>query len=180
MSGEKRQRTVVAAFAHEFERHRLLIDRALHGLSDDDFFRFPGEQVNPIARIVKHLAGNVSSRWSDFLTTDGDKPAHDRDQEFVLGPADTRANLMAAWQHAWSTVAATLRDLGDDDLDRTVTIRGEPHTVFQALLRGVTHLAYHTGQIVYVARMWRSDAPWLTISPGASRDHDAGRYLRHP
>lgn len=168
---------VVAACAHEFDRHRRLIERALAPLADEAFFQRPSEAVNPIALIVKHLAGNLASRWSNLLTSDGDKPARNRDNEFVLTADDTRANLMADWDAAWQIVKATLANLTEVDLARTVTIRGEPHTVLQALLRGVSHTAYHAGQVLYVARLVEPGAPWLTIAPGQSRQHGPGRYL---
>src|SRR5262245_12146660 len=112
---------------HEFLRHKGLADRAIAGLDDDPFFHRPGPLVNPIALIVKHLAGNMASRWTDFLTTDGEKPTRDRDGEFLLTEADTRAHLMADWERGWSTLFDTLAGLTDADLGRTVTIRGEPH-----------------------------------------------------
>lgn len=166
----------IAAFRFEFDRHRLLMEQAMQPLSDDDFFRRPAEQVNSIALIVKHLAGNLASRWSDFLVADGDKPWRDRESEFVLEAVDTRENLMAAWDRAWRIVDQTLAGLDDADLRRAVTIRGEPHTVLQALTRGATHAAYHAGQALYLARLWRPDAPWLTIAPGKSDEHRGG-YL---
>ena len=168
---------VVAACAHEFDRHRRLIERAVAMLTDEQFFHRPSAAVNPIALIVKHLAGNLASRWSDLLGSDGDKPARDRDQEFVLSPDDTRANLMAAWDAARRPVAPTSAGLPDADHAKTRTIRGEPHTVLQALLRGVSHTAYHAGQVLYVARLVEPSAPWLTIAPGQSRRHSTGHYL---
>ena len=112
-----------------------------------------------------------------MLASDGDKPARNRDHEFVLSADDTRANLMAAWDAAWQIVETTLASLTDADLAETVTIRGEPHTVLQALLRGVSHTAYHAGQVLYVARFVEPSAPWLTIAPGQSRRHGTGHYL---
>src|SRR5215469_13292372 len=149
-------------------------------LDDEQFFRRPGEAVNPIALIVKHLAGNLTSRWSDFLTTDGDKPSRDRDGEFLLTEQDTRASLLVAWERGWQTLFDTLAGLQASDLEKTVTIRGEAHTVIQALLRGATHAAYHTGQILYVVRLLRPDAAWLTIPPGQSRSHQRGAYRKAP
>src|SRR4051812_6463869 len=148
---------------HEFRRHKGLADRAMAGLDDRQFFHRPGPLVNPIALIVKHLAGNLASRWSDFLTTDGEKPDRDRDGEFLLTEVDTRIRLMACWERGWSTLFGTLTGLTDADLERTVTIRGEPHSARQALMRGMTHVAYHTGQIVYLARWLRPDSEWLTV-----------------
>jgi Protein of unknown function (DUF1572) len=161
----------------EFRRHKKLADSAMVELADDEFFQRPGAQVNPIALIVKHLAGNLASRWTDFLGSDGEKPTRDRDSEFVLGENDTRASLLEAWERGWKALFDTLAQLGEHDLGRTVTIRGEPHTASQAALRGLTHAAYHIGQILYVARLLRPDRRWLTIRPGESRG-DHGGYLR--
>lgn len=170
----------IHAFAHEFARQRRLMEQALGALADEDFFRRPSAHVNSAALIVKHLAGNLASRWSDFLTSDGDKSGRNRDAEFVLAPDDTRANLLAAWERAWNIVDATLAGLSDADLDRVVMIRGEPHTVQQALIRGVSHAAYHAGQVLYLARWLAPEAPYLTIAPGASQQHGSGRYLQPP
>jgi hypothetical protein len=167
---------------HEFRRHKSLADRAMATLDDDQFFRRPGPAVNPVALIVKHLAGNLASRWFDFLATDGEKPGRNRDDEFLLTDADTRIRLMACWARGWSTLFTTLAGLQDADLGRVVTIRGEPHTARQALLRGLSHTAYHTGQVLYLARWLEPDGPWLTVAPGASRGV-AGEYRRaegHP
>lgn len=163
----------------EFRRHKSMADRAMASLEDADFFARPAPHVNPIAVIVKHLAGNLASRWLDFLAADGDEPARDRDAEFVLTDADTRAALLAAWEGGWAAVFTAVEGLTELDLDRLVNIRGEPHTVRQALLRGLTHAAYHTGQILYLARLVRPDAPWLTIAPGQSRSH-RGAYRSTP
>jgi Protein of unknown function (DUF1572) len=165
------------AIVHEFRCHRDLADRALAQLDDQAFFLRPAAHVNPLALIVKHLAGNLRSRWTDFLATDGEKPDRDRDREFVLTADDTRPALLAAWERGWAALEDTLAGLVDADLGRTVTIRGEPHTVFQALLRGLDHVAYHTGQILYLARLLRPDGAWLTIAPGQSRGH-RGAYLK--
>ena len=155
--------TVVATFTFEFQRYRQLVEQAIDPLADDEFFRPPGPEVNSIALIVKHLSGNLKSRWSDFLTSDGEKPTRDRDREFVLEAADTRTVLLADWRLAWTTFDDTVRRLTDDDLTRIITIRSEPHTVLEALLRSVNHVAYHAGQIAWLARLFRPDAPWLTI-----------------
>ncbi len=170
---------VPAAIRHEFARHKRLADRAIAALTDDEFFRRPAPHVNPVAVIVKHLGGNLRSRWTDFLTTDGDKPGRDRDAEFRVEAGDTRAGLLDAWEQGWAAVLGAIDALTAADGGRTVTIRGEPHTALQALLRGATHAAYHTGQILYVARFVRPDAPWLTIAPNQSQTHPAG-YLAPP
>ncbi len=165
---------VIADVTHGFRTNKGFADKALAGLSDEAYFRRPGEAVNPPALIVKHLAGNLRSRWTDFLTTDGEKPDRDRDTEFVLTDRDTRAALTAAWEAGWAVLFDTLAKLTDADLDKTVTIRGEPHRVQQALIRGLTHAAWHTGQIVYVARLLNPGGEWLTIAPGASRQYRPG------
>jgi len=165
---------LIADLAHEFRSQKTYADRAMAPLSADAFFQRPGPAVNPIALIVKHLAGNLKSRWYDFLTADGEKPTRDRDAEFVLGPDDTQAGLLAAWERGWATLFDTLAGLTDADLDKTVTIRGEPHTVRQALVRGYGHAAYHVGQIMYLARLFNADAPYQTIAPGKSKEHKPG------
>lgn len=168
---------LVADIVFEFRKHKAWADKALAGLTDEAFSRRPAAHVNPVALIVKHLAGNLASRFTDFLTSDGEKPDRDRDGEFVLTPSDTRASLMAGWDAAWQTMFAALAALTDADLGRTLVIRTEPHRVQQALLRGLDHVAYHTGQITYLARLLNPDGAWLTIAPGASRTHP-GRYLQ--
>jgi uncharacterized damage-inducible protein DinB len=161
-----------ADLPHEFRRHKTLADRAMSALDDAAFYHRPAEQVNSIALIVKHLAGNLKSRWTDFLTTDGEKPNRNRDGEFVLTEQDTREALMAAWEQGWQTLFDTLASLTPADLDKQITIRGEPQSVYQALIRGLCHVAYHTGQITYLARLGNADAPWLTIAPGKSQQHE--------
>jgi uncharacterized damage-inducible protein DinB len=167
---------LIADLQHEFRRHRRLAERAMGALMDEAFFRRPEPQVNPVALIVKHLAGNLRSRWTGFLASDGEKHRN-RDDEFVLGPADTREHLMEQWDAGWQALETTLASLNETNPQQIVLIRGEEHTVQQALLRGVTHVAYHTGQILYLARLWKPDAPWLTIAPGGSQSHK-GAYRK--
>lgn len=157
--------------SHEFRRYKAMAERAMGPLDDEQFVRRLAEPANPIALIVKHVAGNLFSRWTDFLTTDGEKPTRDRDSEFVLDPGDRRQSLMAAWERGWEALFATLGAINDADLDKTIPIRGEPHTVRQAVIRSLSHTAYHVGQIVYIARLLRPDAPWQTIAPGQSKTH---------
>lgn len=161
---------LLADLRHEFHRHKDLADRALATLDDLEFVRRPVGHVNSVAIIVKHLAGNLASRWTDFLTADGEEAGRDRDSEFLLTEQDTRANLLTAWERGWKALFDALKILTGSDLTRTVMIRGERHSVPQALLRGLSHAAYHTGQILYLARVWRPDSPWLTIPPHASRN----------
>jgi hypothetical protein len=138
--------------------------------AEADFFRKPGEFSNSIAAIVKHVAGNLYSRWREFLTSDGEKPDRNRDQEFVIVEQDTRTNLLADLERAWSTLFETLSTLSDADFQKTVLIRGEEHTVHQALIRSLCHVAYHTGQIIYLSRLMQKDEwEWITIAPGKSK-----------
>jgi len=166
----------------EFRKSRRLAEGALAQTSDEDFFRAIDGETNPIAIVVKHMSGNMRSRWTNFLTTDGEKPDRNRDDEFVINAWDTRETLAAAWENGWRAVLEAVAALTPDDLARTVTIRGEPHTVMQAINRQMTHYAYHTGQIVFLARhfagsRWKS----LSIARGESRSHevakDGSRYL---
>jgi hypothetical protein len=168
---------LLADLRYEFRRTKDLADRAMAQLDDQEFFCPPAVHVNPVAVIVKHLAGNLASRWTDFLAGDGEKASRDRDGEFVLTDRDTRTSLLTAWEHGWKALFDTLDSLRDGDLEKSVMIRGESHSVSQALLRGLSHAAYHTGQILYLARLWRPDSPWLTIAPGQSRVARGG-YLQ--
>jgi hypothetical protein len=156
--------------AFSLRKQKEWADKALAQVqSDSDFFGKPGEHSNSIAAIIKHVAGNLSSRWRDFLTSDGEKPERDRDAEFVIGEQDSRANLIAAWDSGWSTLFDTLTNLVDADLERTLRIRGEEHMVYQAGLRSLTHMAYHTGQVVYLSRLMQKEGwEWITIAPGQS------------
>jgi uncharacterized damage-inducible protein DinB len=169
---------LLADLHHEFQRNKGLAERAMAQLDDPDFFRRPGKLVNPVALIVKHLAGNLASRWTDFLTTDGEKPSRDRDGEFLLTDLDTREHLMAEWKRGWDILFGTLASLTEADLSTTVTIRGEAHTARQALLRAITHVAYHTGQILYLVRLLQPESIWLTVPPGKSHDVRGGYRQR--
>jgi uncharacterized damage-inducible protein DinB len=164
-----------------FRKAKESAEQAFGQLDDAQFFRKPGEQSNSVAVIVKHVAGNLRSRWTDFLTTDGDKPWRNRDGEFVIGPEDARAALLSAWEAGWAAVFQALDGLGEEHLLQRITIRGEAHTVLQALNRSLTHIAYHTGQILYVAHLMKPEGwRWLTIAPGQSEQHKAagGKYLK--
>jgi hypothetical protein len=170
----------VRLVSREFKRLRTLADGALSQLPDDQFFAVPGPGDNSVAAIVKHVGGNLVSRWTDFLTTDGEKPGRDRDAEFRIGADDSREQLMQLWSHGWTTLFEALEPLADSDMARTVTIRGEPLTVVQAVNRQLTHYAYHVGQIVYLAKHHRGPA-WrsLSIPPGRSAEfnQNPARYV---
>ncbi|MCA9726876.1 MAG: DUF1572 family protein [Candidatus Eisenbacteria bacterium] len=147
----------------EFRRTKQLADRAIDQLTDEEIFRLMETDGNSVAIIVKHVAGNLRSRWRDFLTTDGEKPDRDRDSEFLLDAADTRDALLQRWEEGWEILFAALSPLSESDLTREVRIRGEGLSVLQAIQRQMTHYAYHVGQIVLLARTWRGSA-WETLS----------------
>lgn len=158
----------------ELRQMQALAEGAMAQVSDEQFFAAPAPDDNSIAVIVKHVAGNMASRWTDFLTSDGEKPTRDRDAEFELGPADTRAQLLQAWARGWALLYAALTPLVEADLARTVTVRGEPLTVLQAINRQLTHYPYHVGQIVYVAKHHRGPA-WRTLSIPKGRSAEFNR-----
>lgn len=147
----------------ELRRLQEHAEKAMAQIDDEAFFATLAEGDNSIAIILKHLAGNMRSRWTDFLTTDGEKPHRNRDSEFVIEPGDTRASLLARWEQGWLMLFEALRPLTAADLDRTVTIRGEPFTVSQAIHRQLTHYAYHVGQIVLLAKHHAGES-WATLS----------------
>ena len=143
--------------------HKRLAEGAMAQLKDEELFVTLAPESNSIAVIVKHMAGNMRSRFTDFLTTDGEKPDRYRDQEFDLSPATTRGDLTKWWEEGWARVFEAIESLKPEDMMRTVTIRGEPHTVLQAVNRQVAHYAYHTGQIVFLAKHIRS-SKWRSLS----------------
>jgi hypothetical protein len=156
----------------QFRGHKRLAEGAMAQLKDHELFLTLDPESNSIALIVKHLAGNMRSRFTDFLNTDGEKPNRNRDQEFELGPTTTRADLTKMWEDGWARLFSTIEALKPEDVMRKVTIRGEPHTVLQAINRQIAHYAYHTGQIVFVAKHIRS-SKWksLSIARGKSEDY---------
>ncbi len=172
--------TYVELVRREFARLRDLAERAMAQLNDEQFFAAPAPDDNSVAVIVKHMSGNLWSRWSDFLTTDGEKPERDRDTEFRLEPGDTRVHLVERWTLGWRTLFDALTPLRVADLSRTIRIRGEPLTVLQGINRQLTHYAYHVGQIVYVAKHHRG-AAWQTLSiplgQSAAFNQQPARYL---
>ncbi len=148
----------------EFTKTRRLAEKAMAQVSDEEFFRVLSPEANSIAILVKHMSGNMRSRWTDFLTTDGEKPDRNRDTEFVIdAAADTRASLMQRWNTGWELVHAALAPIAPGDLGGTITIRGEPHTIVKAINRQLTHYAYHAGQIVFLARHFHPE-DWTTLS----------------
>jgi len=156
--------------------HKRMGEGAMAQLKDQEFFLTLDPASNSVAILVKHLAGNMRSRFTDFLTTDGEKPNRFRDQEFELTSATTRDDVMKWWEEGWLRVFTAIEGLKPEDVMRTVTIRGAPHTVLQAVNRQIEHYAQHIGQIVFLAKHLRS-GEWKTLSipRGKSEDYKAVR-----
>jgi Protein of unknown function (DUF1572) len=151
--------------------HKRMGEGAMSQLADSDFFVTLDPESNSVAILVKHLAGNMRSRFTDFLTSDGEKPDRFRDREFEATGATTRADVMKWWEEGWACVLGTIETLKPEDVMRTVTVRSEPHTVLQAINRQIAHYAAHIGQIVFLAKHLRSNE-WqtLTIPRGKSEE----------
>ncbi|MBK6750724.1 MAG: DUF1572 family protein [Acidobacteria bacterium] len=158
-----------------FRNYKKMAERAVEQVSDEEFFALIDVEANSIALIVKHVAGNLRSRWTDFLTTDGEKDFRKRDTEFEL-IGDTRESMMQFWENGWQVLFNSIEPLTAEDFSRTVTIRGEPHTVVEAINRQLTHYAYHVGQIVLLAKHFQS-ADWKTLSVPKNRSADFNRFL---
>lgn len=150
-----------------FGYYKQLADRAMAQVNDEHLFCTLDGEANSIAIIVKHMAGNMRSRWTDFLTADGEKPSRNRDAEF-MDPATTREVLLADWESGWAAVFGALEPMTDADLGRTVTIRGEAHSAMQAINRQVAHYAHHVGQIVLLAKHHACDH-WQSLSVPRNR-----------
>ncbi|HUL14489.1 MAG TPA: DUF1572 family protein [Terriglobales bacterium] len=145
-----------------FRYYKQLAERAIAQCPDECLFRSLDSESNSIAIIVKHMAGNMRSRWTDFLNSDGEKPDRHRDTEFE-SPAQSREELMSQWNAAWNHVFAALEPLTDADLTRTVTIRTEPHSVLQAINRQIAHYSYHIGQIVFLSKHFAANC-WSALT----------------
>lgn len=147
----------------QFHKLKELADKAVAQVADEQLFLLLDEASNSIAIVMKHLAGNMRSRWTDFLTSDGEKPDRTRDSEFVIEQGDTKDSILERWEAGWHCIFETLAPLRSEDLSRTVLIRGEPHSVMQAINRQLTHYAYHVGQIVYLAKHF-AGGKWQSLS----------------
>jgi hypothetical protein len=158
-----------------FRNSKSLAERAIEQISDEEFFTAIDEEANSIAVIVKHIAGNSLSRWKDFLTTDGEKPNRDRDTEFEI-TAETRDGLMDFWERGWQTLFDNVEPLTVDDYSKTVTIRGQAHTIVEAINRQLTHYAYHVGQIVLLAKHFKS-ADWKSLTVPKNRSAEFNQYM---
>ena len=159
-----------------FRDYKTLAERAFAQISDEDFFKTIDPESNSIAVNMKHLAGNMLSRWTDFLTSDGEKPERNRDLEFVMLPKTTKDDMIAYWEQGWKCVFDAVEPLKPEDLMRTITIRGQDHTVIQAINRQLAHYAYHVGQIVYLAKHFKS-SEWQSLSVPRNRSAEFNAYL---
>ena len=139
-----------------YRMYKRQAEKAMAQVPDDRLATPLDAETDSIAQVVKHLSGNMRSRWTDFLTSDGEKADRDRDGEFV-DPPNTREQLVSVWEAGWTPLVAAINALNDDDLERTITIRGEAHSVMQAMNRNLTHTAYHCGQIVLMAKYFTGD-----------------------
>ena len=142
---------------------KKLADKAIAQLKDEEFFVTLDKESNSIAVIMKHMAGNMFSRWTDFLNSDGEKPNRNRDMEFVIEPETTKDDVIDYWERGWKCVFEALEPLHPEDLEKTVKIRGEEHTIVEAINRQMMHYSYHVGQIVFLAKHFRS-TEWTSLS----------------
>jgi hypothetical protein len=165
----------------QLQGYKRLGEAAMYQLKDEEFFVTLDPESNSVAILVRHLAGNMRSRFTDFLTSDGEKPDRNRDQEFEMADKPTRADVMAWWEEGWARVFSTINELKPEELLHTVTIRGEPHSVLQAINRQMAHYSAHLGQIIFLAKHLRSDH-WksLSIPRGRSKHFQAagGKFDR--
>jgi len=171
---------LIKNFAAEYGRYRTLGEKAMAQVSDDAINQIPAPDGNSIAMLARHIGGNLASRFTDFLTSDGEKPWRDRDGEFSDGPF-TRAHVDEVWKRGWDIVERELGKVSDDDLGRTIQIRGVGLTVHEALCRSIAHTSMHVGQIILLARMYAS-TEWATLSipKGKSQDYNRNPTLEKP
>jgi Protein of unknown function (DUF1572) len=159
-----------------FRAYKKLAEKALDQITDEELFTTIDEESNSVAVIMKHIAGNMLSRWTDFLTSDGEKPDRNRDMEFVIETQTTKEQLQEYWEKGWATVFGALEPLQAEDFKRKVKIRGEEHTIIQAINRQLTHYAYHIGQIVFLAKHFRS-SQWKSLSIPRNKSAEFNKYL---
>lgn len=158
-----------------FESYKTLAEKSFAQISDEEFFRAIDAEANSVAAVAKHIGGNLRSRWSDFLTTDGEKPDRNRDAEFEP-QNDSRESVMRIWDKGWQTLFDSINALAPEDLNKTVTIRTEEFTVTRAITRSLAHAAYHIGQIVLLAKHFRS-SEWQTLSIPRNKSAEFNQYL---
>jgi hypothetical protein len=158
-----------------FRAYKKLADKAIAQTTDEELFVKLDEEANSIAIVMKHIAGNMISRWTDFLTTDGEKPDRNRDMEFVIENS-SKDDLLAYWERGWKCVFDAIEPLAPEDFSKSVTIRGQEHTIVQAINRQLMHYAYHIGQIVFLAKHFRS-TEWQSLSIPRNRSAEFNKYV---
>lgn len=157
--------------------YKKLADKAIAQMKDDELFVTLDEEANSVAIIMKHMAGNMFSRWTDFLTTDGEKPNRNRDTEFVIESSTTKADVLDYWERGWACVFAAIESLTPEDFEKIVKIRNEDHTIVQAINRQLMHYSYHIGQIVFLAKHFRStDWNSLSVPRNRSAEFNASKF----
>ena len=156
--------------------YKKLAEKAIAQLKDEEFFIALDQEANSVAVVMKHMAGNMISRWTDFLTSDGEKPDRNRDMEFVIDAQTTKDDVLAYWERGWKCVFDAVEPLKPEDFEKTVLIRGEAHTIVQAINRQLMHYAYHIGQIVFLAKHFRS-AEWKSLSIPRNRSAEFNASL---
>ena len=163
-----------------FKYYKQLADRSFAQLSDNDFYYQPDPVSNSLEIIIQHMHGNMMSRWTNFLSEDGEKTWRQRDEEFTIHH-HSRTHLLELWEKGWSCLFDTLSSMKEDDLQKTIYIRGEGLTAMDAIIRQMAHYPYHVGQIVYLARMIKKES-WqnLSIEPGKSAEYNAGSGIKDP
>ena len=159
-----------------FRNYKKMAEKAMAQVSDEEFFRSIDTEGNSIALMVKHIAGNQRSRWRDFLTTDGEKNDRHRDTEFSQFEEDSRESLMESWENGWETLFGAIESLTVEDFCKTVPIRGEHHTIVEAINRQLTHYAHHIGQIVFLAKHFRAE-DWKTLSVPKNKSGEFNKFL---
>ncbi|GEN77061.1 DUF1572 domain-containing protein [Chryseobacterium hagamense] len=165
-------------FIKRFEYYKMLGDQAFAQLSEEDIFRQFNEDTNSIAVIVKHIAGNMLSRWTNFLTEDGEKSWRNRDEEFV-NAFTTKAEVLEYWEQGWKCLFGALDQITEENLYATIYIRNEPHSVIDAVFRQLAHYPYHVGQMIYIAKMLKNnDWKTLSIARNKSGEFNAGMKSR--
>jgi Protein of unknown function (DUF1572) len=158
-----------------FRNYKKLADKSIEQVSDEEFFRLIDAEANSIAIIVKHIAGNLRSRWSEFLTSDGEKADRNRDDEFINNH-ETRESLLESWEKSWQILFDSIEPLSVEDFAKTVTIRGQKHTICEAINRQMSHYAYHIGQIALLAKHFRSEN-WQTLSVAKNKSNEFNSFM---
>jgi hypothetical protein len=158
-----------------FRNYKKLADKSIEQVSDEEFFCLIDSEANSIAIIVKHISGNLHSRWSDFLTSDGEKPERNRDNEFI-NDNDSRTTLLESWEKSWQILFDSIEPLSVEDFAKNVMIRGQKHTICEAINRQLTHYAYHIGQIAFLAKHFRSEN-WQTLSVAKNKSNEFNKFM---